>query len=98
MHADLMPLALPLPFRFHHRQPARPSDIHLRRRASLQASLAEMVLLNRLRVHTRTDLELDILRRGALVIELTAKHWFTDAAVGHDDRLKACTPAVFFER
>jgi hypothetical protein len=80
-------LAPLLPFRFHDRQLARMSEIHHRRRASLQASLAEMVLLNRLRVHTRTDLELDILRRGALVIELTAKHWFADAAGGRDNRL-----------
>jgi hypothetical protein len=90
-----MPHALPLPFRFHHRQPARMTEIHHRRRGSLPASLAEMVLLNRLRVHTRTDLELDMLRCGASVIELTAKHWFTDATVGRDDRLKACTSAVF---
>jgi hypothetical protein len=95
MQADLMPLAPPLPFRFHHRQPARMSETHHLRSASLPASLAEMVLLNRLRVYTRTDLELDTLRRGALVIELTSKHWFTDAAVGRDDRLKAFTSAVF---
>ena len=71
------------------------SEIYHRRRASLQASLAEMVLLNRLRERTRTDLDLDILRCGAAVIERTAKYWFTDAAVGQDERLKACTPAVF---
>ncbi len=71
------------------------SEIYHRRRASLQASLAEMVLLNRLRERTRTDLDLDILRCGASVIERTAKHWFTDAAVDRDDRLKARTPAVF---
>ena len=71
------------------------SEIYHRRRASLQASLAEMVLLNRLRGCTRTDLDLDILRRGASVIERTAKHWFTDSSAGRDDRLKACMPAVF---
>ena len=77
-----MSLALFPHLRLHHRQPVRMSEILHRRRASLQAGLAEMVLLNRLRARTRTDLELDMLQRGASIIELTAKHWFADAAVG----------------
>jgi len=82
IHADLMPFALFPNLRLYHRQPVHMSEIPHRRRASLQASLAEMVLLNRLRARTRTDLELDTLQRGASIIELTAKHWFADAVVG----------------
>lgn len=89
-----MPLARSPHLRLHHRQPVRMPEIHHRRRVSLQASLAEMVLLNRLRARTRTDLELDMLQRGASVIELTAKHWFADAAVGCDDHLKMRTQPV----
>lgn len=54
--------------------------IHHRHRASLQASLAELMLVNRLRARTRTDLALDTLQRGAAIIELTAKHWFAGPA------------------
>jgi hypothetical protein len=46
-------------------------------RVSRQASLAEMLLVNRLRACTRTDLELSTLKISAAIIELTAKHWFT---------------------
>jgi len=53
-------------------------EIHHRRIVSLQAGLAEMMLVNRLRAHTRSDLALDTLRRGAEIIALTAKHWFGD--------------------
>jgi hypothetical protein len=72
------------------------TEIHHRRRGSLPASLAEMVLLNRLRVHTRTDLELDMLRCGASVIELTAKHWFTDATVGRGRSFESVHVSGFY--
>jgi len=68
----------PSQFSLHHRQPDRMQEIHHRRIVSLQAGLAEMMLVNRLRAHTRSDLALDTLRRGAEIIALTAKHWFGD--------------------
>jgi hypothetical protein len=44
----------------------------------LQASLAEMALINRLRARTRRDLSVDTLQRAAQVIDVTARHWFAD--------------------
>jgi hypothetical protein len=70
--------ALPSRASLHHRQHDRMPETQQRRRASLQASLAEMTLVNRLRAYTRTDLALDTLHRAAAIIELTAKHWFSD--------------------
>ena len=70
--------SLPTQLRLHHRQPDRMQETHHRRIVSLQAGLAEMMLVNRLRAHTRTDLVLDTLHRGAKIVALTAKHWFGD--------------------
>lgn len=63
-------------------------ETHQRLRFSLPASLAEMMLVNRLRARTRTDLALDTLQRGAAIIDLTAKHWFADAVDIRDGGLK----------
>ena len=54
---------------------------------SLQAGLADMMLVNRLRAHTRSDLALDTLQRGVEVIALTAKHWFADKGRVRDGHL-----------
>jgi len=62
----------------HHRQPDPRPEIHHRRLVSLQAGVAEMMLVNRLRAHTRGDLALDTLQRGAKIIATTANHWFAD--------------------
>lgn len=78
-------LAPPLRFSLRHRQLDLVKETHQRRRVSLQANLAEMTLVNRLRARTRTDLVLDTLQRSAAVIELTAKHWFADAAVSPEN-------------
>ncbi|MDO9278444.1 MAG: hypothetical protein Q7U05_07760 [Polaromonas sp.] len=76
--------ALPSHASLHHRQHDRMPEVHQRRSVSLQASLAEMMLVNRLRAHTRTDLALDTLQRAAAIIELTAKYWFADAVDRRD--------------
>jgi len=74
-------MLLRLPSHLSRRLPAdRLPVIHQRHRVSLQASLAELMLVNKLRARTRTDLALDTLQRGAAIIELTAKHWFADPA------------------
>ncbi len=72
--------SLPSQLRLHHHQPDRIQEVRHRRVVSLQAGLAEMMLVNRLRAHTRSDLALDTLRRGAEIIALTARHWFADTA------------------
>ncbi len=51
----------------------------------LTASLAELMLVNRLRARTRRDLALDTLQRAADMIELTAKNWFVDSVSNHDE-------------
>ena len=94
MSFQLMHSSPPYRFGLHHRQLDRMQETHQRRRVSLQASLAEMTLVNRLRARTRTDLVLDTLQRAAAIIELTAKHWFADAADNQDGRLNARTPSV----
>jgi hypothetical protein len=60
-----------------------------RRVVSLQAGLAEMILVNRLRAHTRSDLALDTLQRGSKIIALTAQHWFADKGHVGDVHLNA---------
>ena len=43
----------------------------------LQAGLAELMLINRLRARTRRDLSVEMLQQAAEVIEVTSRHWFT---------------------
>lgn len=93
---QLMHRAPPSHFAHHHRQLDRTQEIHQRRRASLQASLAEMTLVNRLRSRTRTDLALDTLQRGAAIIELTTKHWFAGAVDVRQNGLKVSPSGVAF--
>lgn len=50
-----------------------------RRLISIQAGLAELMLLNRLRARTRRDLASDTLERAAQIIEVTSRHWFAEA-------------------
>jgi hypothetical protein len=76
MPVQLIYRAPPSHISLHHRQLDPVQKIHRRRRVSLQASLAEMTLVNRLRSRTVTGLSLDTLQRGTAIIELTTKHWF----------------------
>lgn len=50
-----------------------------RRLINIQAGLAELMLLNRLRARTRRDLASDTLERAAQIIEVTSRHWFADS-------------------
>lgn len=78
--SEFFTMLLRLPSHISHRPPPdRIPVMQPRRRLSLQAHLAELMLVNRLRVRTRPDLALDTLQRGAAIIELTARHWFADA-------------------
>ena len=58
---------------------AAPVSTGARRLASQQSSLAELMLLNRLRACTRHDLTADTLARAAAVIGVTARQWFGEA-------------------
>lgn len=62
-HLDLPALAKVRPALVRHAQ-------------GLRAGTAELLLLNRLRAHTRRDAGKETLERAALIIEVTARHWF----------------------
>lgn len=47
-----------------------------RRKVSQQSRLAELMLVNRLRACVRHDLTAYTLARAAVVIGVTARHWF----------------------
>ena len=51
-----------------------------RRLINIQAGLAELMLLNRLRARTRRDRGGDTLERAAQIIEVTSRHWFAESA------------------
>jgi hypothetical protein len=55
---------------------ADPAAAEHRRQVSQQSRLAELMLLNRLRVRIRHDLTSDTLARAAVVIGVTARQWF----------------------
>ncbi len=55
---------------------AGPAAAEHRRQMSQQSRLAELMLLNRLRARIRSDLTPDTLARAAVVIGVTARHWF----------------------
>jgi hypothetical protein len=50
-----------------------------RRLINIQAGLAELMLLNRLRARTRRDRGGDTLERAAQIIEVTSRHWFAES-------------------
>jgi hypothetical protein len=50
------------------------------RRVSIQAGVAELMLLNRLRARTRPHRGGETLERAARIIEVTSRHWFAEAA------------------
>ncbi len=56
--------------------PQHRSGVQGRRLINIQAGLAELMLLNRLRARTRRDLAGDTLERAAHIIEVTSRHWF----------------------
>lgn len=47
-----------------------------RREINFRASLAEMLLILRLRARSRTSASQDVLERGAHVVDVTCKNWF----------------------
>jgi hypothetical protein len=69
------------PFTFFNQTASTPtlpkhSGAQVRRLINIQAGLAELMLLNRLRARTRRDLAGDTLERAAHIIEVTSRHWF----------------------
>jgi hypothetical protein len=47
-----------------------------KREVSFQASLAEFLLINRLRARRKAVPSADVLERGARILQVTCKHWF----------------------
>lgn len=58
---------------------ARGRDVEVRRVDRLRASLAQLLLVTRLRARNRRDLAVDLLERAAHVIFVTCKNWFVPA-------------------
>lgn len=56
--------------------PAKGRHAEVRRVDRLRASLAQLLLVARLRARTRRDLAVDLLERAAHVIFVTCKNWF----------------------
>lgn len=56
--------------------PAKGRHAEVRRVDRLRASLAQLLLVARLRARTRRDLAVDLLERAAHVIFVTCKSWF----------------------
>lgn len=59
--------------------PPQQARAQKRRLINIQAGLAELMLLNRLRARTRRDLARDTLERAAHIIEVTSRHWFGES-------------------
>ncbi len=66
------------PFAFFPAPAAAPErqGLQAKRLINIQAGLAELMLLNRLRARTRRDLAGDTLEQAAKIIEVTSRHWF----------------------
>lgn len=53
-----------------------------RRELNLRASIAEMLLIVRLRARSRSCASRDVLERGAHVVDVTCKNWFASDETG----------------
>jgi len=69
--------------------PAKRQRAEVSRGDNQRASLAQLLLVARLRARTRRDLAVDSLERAAHVIFVTCKHWF----VASPDRDAQAPPA-----
>jgi len=62
----------------------------VKQKAGLQASLAELLLVNRLKARTQPDQAARMLERATHIIFVTCKHWFSHAdnkPTRHETRL-----------
>ncbi len=50
-----------------------------KREIGFQASLAEFLLINRLRARRKAAPSADVLEQGARIVHVTCKHWFSAA-------------------
>ena len=72
------------------RLPAPPVDAAPRRQLTFQASIAEFLLINRLRARRPAAPSADVLERAARIVFVTCKNWFAPAEsrdVRHRTRL-----------
>ncbi|MEO8022141.1 hypothetical protein [Polaromonas sp.] len=75
-------------------KPSRPdgraTEVEVKRDTGRWASIAQLLLLARLRARNRRDLAVDSLERAAQVMLVTCKHWFS---VAHGSAPSAEEPA-----
>ena len=56
-----------------------------KRKISLQASIAEFLLVNRLRARRRAAPSADVLERAARIVFVTCQNWFAKPSLGRPD-------------
>jgi hypothetical protein len=70
------------------------------KKMTFQASIAEFLLVNRLRARKRAEPSADVLERASRIVFVTCKNWFAAPRGGPDHRsiFERCDPFFFFHR
>jgi hypothetical protein len=64
---------------------ARPPEAIAQKKMTFQASIAEFLLVNRLRARKRAEPSADVLERAAHIVFVTCKNWFATPQRGRPD-------------
>lgn len=67
------------------RAPAHPPEPVAKRKITFQASIAEFLLINRLRARRRAQPSADVLERAARIVFVTCENWFAQPRRGTPD-------------
>jgi hypothetical protein len=67
------------------RAPAQPPQPVAKRKVTFQASIAEFLLVNRLRARRRAQPSADVMERAARIVFVTCQNWFARPARGGTD-------------
>jgi len=67
------------------RAPALPPEPVAKRKITFQASIAEFLLINRLRARRRAQPSADVMERAARIVFVTCQNWFASPARGVTD-------------
>src|SRR5689334_7595913 len=67
------------------RPPAQLPEPVAKRKITFQASIAEFLLINRLRARRRAQPSADVMERAARIVFVTCQNWFAKPARGRSD-------------
>ncbi|EJL85612.1 hypothetical protein PMI15_01748 [Polaromonas sp. CF318] len=67
------------------RAPSQPPEPVAKRKITFQASIAEFLLVNRLRARRRAQPSADVLERAARIVFVTCQNWFAQPRRGSPD-------------